>query len=469
MTDINDWGASFNEALQKRLIYLSEKKIPELKKRFTEFHTVFATLYTTLLQRRLIENNPYKDESRVISLNMPETAAFRESNKETDFSIRLSLYDNQLDYIATSCVFSMEMFSPDKIKILRAIIWFVKWDNVFSSAASPNTLVMAGIMTQARTTAATNKLAMLFFEGAFDSLFRIAAQIEIILKELEDYYREAYKGDIRTSITAHMKGAVTVDAIKSRFLAVFHGRPFYTEFVEELVKEDYSDDVQTAHQNVLQRLALHDDKVPTKVVVQSGRYQLVEGFRLIGSAGNILNTIVGKIQYNHELYKERKKSLFWIIIEIIASFFGKTQDDDIYLCKISDSSDSKTATIDYNLFIGELKEKVKILRVFIANAKGNLEHISDADMLEHLTWNIYDIQRYSRLLVALDEYFKTMANEETRVQIKGIKPEITLMKSTLSKAILRKEYYLLDMPAAKHEPIAEQAETSQPHLEGSAS
>jgi predicted nucleotidyltransferase len=444
MANVNEWRASFKEALDKRQIYLSDKKIPELKAKFVEFRTAYSTLYAMLLQRNIIVEDPYKEEARVTNLNMPESAPLYEPKKRENFSIRLSKYDNQLEYIVTFCIFSLDMLKPDKIKIFQALIWFIDWKNLSRTSPLANTQMMAEFMIKVHANT-SNKFAIKNFEACFDTLHRIASDIDTIFKDFNEYYRESYKGEIRAYIAANMDGVVTLDAISARFPIAFRGRLFQTELVEELINEDYSSNAEAMRQNVLQKLAVDEDVSQTDKDAQSNRQLLLESIYALGSTCDTLQAIINKIEHNHEIYQNRRKSFVEIIMEIIAILFNKKLPADFYLCKLPDSNNLKTETIDHYLFIGQLSDKVKILQMFIVGsaANANIQNMSDIEILNMLNRNIYDLQRYSRLLTALDEFFKTGVGTQNKNRIKGMKPEISTIKAALSKAILKKEYYLV--------------------------
>jgi hypothetical protein len=453
MSGINEWRASFKEALNKRQIYLSDKKIPELKAKFVEFRTAYSTLYAMLLQRNIIVEDPYKGEARVANLNMPETTPLYEPKKRENFSIRLSKYDNQLEYIITFYVFSLDMLKPDKIRIFQAIIWFIDWKNLSRTSPLTNTQMMAEFMIKVNAST-SNKFALKSFEACFTTLHHIALNIDNIFRDFNEYYRESYKGEIRAYIAANMEGVVTLDTIGARFPAAFRGRPFHTKLIEELINEDYSSNAEAARQNVLQKLAVDEDESQTDKDAQSNRQLLMESIHALGSISDTLQAIINKIEHNHEIYQNKKKSFVEIIKEIIATLFSKELPTDFYLCKLPDSNNLKTETIDHYLFIGQLNDKVKILQMFINGdaVNANIQNMSDIEILEMLNRNIYDLQRYSRLLAALDEFFKTGIGIQNKNRVKGMKPEISTIKAALSKAILKKEYYLVAQKLSEQLP-----------------
>jgi hypothetical protein len=453
MVTINEWHASFEQALEKRLEWLSLTRMPELKAQFSEFRAIFSTLYAALLQKKAIAKDPYKTETPVSDLKMPETSPFFEPKKWEAFSLRLATYDNQLEYVTAFCDFSANTLKPDKIKVLQAIIWFIEWKNLSLTSPSPNTQAMAEIFLALRDKA-INKTMRTNLEACFNALYNGASRIDEILNEVNDYQREAYKGEIRSSITADADGVVTLDYINTRFPAAFSGKIFYTGLVQELLDEDYSPNAQIIREGVLAKLAVPEHELPVIGESQSFKSTLIEGLQLLGSTGDTFHKIIAKIGHNHEVYRHRKKSFGELISAFFAMLFKKRQAADFYECEIANAVDSRVEIVDHYLFVEELNRKVKELRV-IAGGSGHtakLERMDESELLDHLGRNIRDLQKYHRLLLALDGIFKTKGNAEPRNHIKGIRPELSTIKSVLSKAIVKHEYYLVSQKLGPEAP-----------------
>jgi hypothetical protein len=407
-----------------------------------------------LLQRNCVVKDPYKEEGRIMSLGFPETGSLFEPKKREIFSMRLSKYDNLLEYVVTYYKFSMETLNPDKIKILKAIVWFLDWKNLSLTYPSSNTQTMATIMFKLRNSG-INKFALMNFDACFDFLYASATEIDHILDEFNEYYRESYKAEIRAYILANMDGIITLDGIKARFPVAFPGKPFHAELVNEVLYEDYSPNAEEARQMILEKLAVSAYESQVEKDDLFFRQLLIEGLGALGSAGDTLDKIVTKIEHNHELYRNRKKSFIEIIREFIAILFNKKLAADFYECKIMDTAGVRTEMIDHHQFVEELNKKIKTLRSLAPNSMSasKLESIDDTGLFEHLSRQVYDLQRYFRLLTALDEFFKSNTAIQNINRIKGMKPELASIKTALSKAITKKEYYLVNQKLEEQFPL----------------
>jgi hypothetical protein len=404
-----------------------------------------------LLQKRVIMQDPYKSESPANDIRMPETSPLFEPKKREAFSLRLAKYDNQLEYVATFCSFSINMLKPDKIRILQAIIWFIEWKNLSLTSPSPNTQAMAEIFINLRKNA-INSMTMKNFETCVDVLYQTASHIDELLSDFGIYHQEVYKDEIRSGITADANGVITLDYIKSRFSLIFPGKPFYTGLVEELIEEDYAPHAQAqrVRKGVLDKLAVNAQEYRTAEETQPVKSLLVDGLQALGSIGDTFHEIIVKIGHNHGVYRHKKKSLAETIRVFFALLFNKKLATDFYECEIADSLGTRLEIIDHYVFVEELNRKVRELKTFAAE-KGSMakwEKMDETELLDRLTLNIRDLQRYLRLLAALDEFFRTQVNIDDLSRVKGIRPELSMIKNALSKAMVNQEYYLVTQQAA---------------------
>jgi hypothetical protein len=302
---------------------------------------------------------------------------------------------------------------------------------------------MAEILLALRNNAA-NKTMLHNMEAYFDALYNSAAHIDEMLNEASDYQREAYKGRIRSSITAGENGVATLNSIKARFSVLFPGEDFYTGLVQELLNEDYAPHAQTLREDILAKLAVTEYDAPIAEDIPSFKLTLIEGLKALGSTGDTFHAIVAKMRHNHGVYRRKKKSLGESIRAFFALLFKGKRTGDVYECEIVHSAGSRVETINHYGFVEELNRKVKELKTFITGSAAKWEKIDESELFDYLGQNIRDIQKYHRLLIALDGFYKTKTGPGHKNHIRGIRPELSTIKNALSKAIIKHEYYLIN-------------------------
>jgi hypothetical protein len=447
----NTWYSMLREALLQRYEWLSSTEIPKLRDGFRQFHLAYATLYRIMLTKGTIGADPYKNESKVADLAMPETGPFSDSSRHDQFSLRLANFDNQLDYIVNFYTLSVDTLAQDKIKILLAVVKFIDWLHPTPDSPSHNTQAMSNIITAVRQHP-YDSLSAKDFTESLKKLESTTKDITHLLKEFSDYNRENYKYSIREHITANMSASeITLANIKKKFPGVLKGKPFYTELVVELVKEDTSSDAPTLQKKLLKSLAVEttaqEKKKEKENQPPSLKPYLIEGLNVMGSAGVTLDEVSLKIEINHKLFQNKKKTLGEKIKELFAAIISKEPEPVIYNCESVDPNRNGSLLrekISYNQFHDELEKKSKILRAIVANgpAAGKLEAMEENQLVDLLDRNIRELQIYHRQFSFFDDFFKAEVDAEDRGKVKGIKPELSTLKNAISKATAKKHDYL---------------------------
>jgi hypothetical protein len=445
----NAWYTALGEALAQRHEWLANAEIPNLRGSFRQFHLAYATLYTILLSKGTITADPYKNESKVSELVMPENGILNENNRHDQFSLRLANFDNQLDFIVNFYTLSVDELTQDKIKILIAVVKFIDWLHPTPDSPSQNTQAMSNIITTVRQHP-YDPLSAKNFNESLKKLEVATKELTRLLKEFSDYNREAYKFMVREQITAHMSvSEITSANIKKKFPGVFKKKPFYTELIEELVKEDTAPDALLLQKKVLNSLEVEgaaEEKAKEKQPVSIKPY-LIEGLNAIGSAGTTLDEVLTKVEINHRLFQNKKKTLGEKIKELLAAILNKESAPITYSGESVDPNRNGSLIkekIPYVQFRDDLEKKSKILRAVAVNgpAAAKLEGMEEAQLVDLLERNIRDMQVYLRQLAFFDGFFKSEVDAADKDKVKGIKPELSTLKNALSKAASKKHDYL---------------------------
>ncbi|MDR1231225.1 MAG: hypothetical protein LBK61_07475 [Spirochaetaceae bacterium] len=445
----NAWYSALREALAQRHEWLSNEEIPKLRNSFRQFYLAYATLYTILVSKSTIAADPYKNESKVSELVMPEIGLLNENNRHDQFSLRLANFDNQLDFIVNFYALSVDELTQDKIKILLAVVKFIDWLHTTPDSSSQNTQAMANIITTVRQHP-YDPLSAKNFTESLKKLEVETKELTSLLKEFSDYNREVYKFAVREQITAHLSAdEITTANIKKKFPGVFKGKPFYTELIEDIVKEDTSQDAPVLQKKVLKSLAVEGavqedakEKQPVSI-----KLYLIEGINAMGSAGTTLGDVLAKIEINHRLFQNKRKSLGEKIKELFAAIISKESDPVVYNCESIDPNRNGgliKEKILYSQFRDDLEKKSKVLRAVAANgaAAAKLETMEEDQLVDLLDRNIREIQIYLRQLTFFDGFFKSEVDASDKDKVKGIKPELSTLKNAVTKAAAKKQDYM---------------------------
>jgi hypothetical protein len=105
-TDRTGYCDKLKDALSLQRSIVEESVLPKLKEDFRAFHNSFYSLYKLMVSRGILHADPYKTESKITAIQAPSTANFADSDRSEQLSIRLSQFDNQLDYLVNFFDFS---------------------------------------------------------------------------------------------------------------------------------------------------------------------------------------------------------------------------------------------------------------------------------------------------------------------------------------------------------------------------
>jgi hypothetical protein len=452
MAELSEYHQKLTEALRERRQWLEKSELPKLKEELRAFHTAFYSLYSLFLKRRIIDEDPYKQDVRVADIEVPDTSPFPETEKVARLSIRLAQYDNQLDFLVNFYQISFDTLTIEKIKRILALVKYIDWSHLLiDSNVTANTKAVIDMIAQAKQGA--DPLSINIINEALNNLHRTTGTILGCLKEAADYNREACKMEIREKVTGGMQpaDAAQIAQVRKKFGAAMPGRPFYPDLAEEVIREDYSKDGEKLRELVLKKLAAPDTKEKITKPQVSFKSILIEGLFAIGGAGAILAEIAPKMAENTGVLENRRKSLWEKIRNVIQQMLNKEPEPAIYEVEYVDAVQGIKVREKVNF--GNLKNNMdhKIRTLQNISSRGvslsKLEGMEETQLLGILERNIRDVQSLHKTLSALDEFFKAAVDKEDRDKVKGIKPELASMKN----AIIRANHKRYEYSAQKEE------------------
>jgi hypothetical protein len=439
MAELVEYHQKIAEALQDRRQWLEKSELPKLKEDFRTFQGAFSSIYSLFIKRRIIDEDPYKQDEKVADIEVPESGSFPETEKVARLSIRLAQYDNQLDFLVNFYQISLETLTIEKIKRILALIKYIDWAHfVMDSNITMNTRVVIEMIGQAKSGA--DPMSMNLLNEALSDLSRTTVSILGCLREAADYSREAFKMELREKVTGAMQpaDAVQMPQIKKKFSAVMAGRPFYPELAEEVIREDYSKDGEKFREQVLKKLEAPTAKTKTAKAEISLKAFLIEGLFAIGGAGSILAEILPKLAENAGILENRRKSIWGKIKKLIQQLLNKEPEPTIYEVEYIDTIRNVKVKEEVNLnnLKNTIEQKIRTLQNISSRGAtlSKLESMEEAQLIGILERNIREVQSLHKTLVALDDFFKAASDKEDRDKVKGIKPELGSMKNAFIRA-----------------------------------
>jgi len=432
-----------SQALLARKDWLEKSELTKLKEELRIYQISYSVLYNMFLKKKLINEDPYKQESKISDLEIPDTGPFNEAKKREQISLRLASYDSQLDFLVNFYQFGVDFLNVERIRRIVGLVRYIDWMNLTPDSQSNNTKVVAEIVNNAKS--GGDSLTLSIIGESLTKLPKCTTTVMGILRDLSIYHKETYKLNARKVTSGMQAGEVNAANIKRKMGSAMPGTVFYQEYIDELIKEDYSKDGPAMREAVLKALALTDDKPKTVKPKIDYKAMVLSGIVAIGNAATVMNEIIQKIDENEEVLADQKKGFWEKLRQIIRAMMHAEPEEVFYDLMFVDQSTGvqKKETTNLHQFRGDLERKTRILAGMNPNGPvmAKLKNMNEEQCTAYLERTIRDVQNYQRILTALDDYFKSNIPQAERARIKGIKPELASVKNCVVKANqLRAEY-----------------------------
>ncbi|MDR2211219.1 MAG: hypothetical protein LBO65_07150 [Spirochaetaceae bacterium] len=436
-----EYQKALDEALTVRASWLEKTEFPKFKDEFRTFHSAFGVLYKILIQKKLVHEDPYKQEAKMGEIK-PPPPIMPDRDKVDQLTMNLSAYDNQLDYLVNFFQFSLDFLTLENIKRILALVRYIDWARFTVDTQNPTTKALVDVVNTAR--AGGEPIIVNSIGEALGKLSRGTGLIFGFLKEATNFNRETYKLELRQTITGTMND-LTLEGIRKKFPSAMGGKPFYPDLAEELIKEDFSPGGNQLRAEVLKRLAIPETKPKAVRAKVSFKTTLLDGLMIAGSVSTALGDIIPRLDENNLVFQERRQTFMQKLRDLLKQMMHKEPDPVIYEIEYIDSTKGTTVRekINFNAFRLELDKKNRFLMSLAGRggAASRLEAMDEKQLLELLERSIREAQGVHKVLTGLDELFKSEAPRESRDKIKGIKPELGMIKNAIIKANQKRHEY----------------------------
>ncbi len=441
------------ETLQQKREQIEKLNNPELKDNFKLFHTSFQNLYTTLLRKSFIQEDPYKYEHKISEVTIPPSGPVTESDKINVISQRLSLFNSQLDFLNNYYQFSIEFLNLSRIKKLVSLIKYILWNNLSESSTNTNTHIVAEFFEKLKQ--GDDTLSSGLITDAQGQMEKCSKEILNHLKELTVFHRESYKLLLRKELFSKInlksedvisRKEDVLQLVKRKFAQEFTKKPFYPELVKEILDEDFAQDSIQLRNKTLARLKVKKEK-PKQQKEISYKDILLNSIRLLAASGAHLNSAIGKLNQSSLLLEETKKKHSNFLKQILEKLLKTDKQEQLYDIDFFDekTSSNRSVKINFKTLSNKIQKKARFIGALqnkMNPAYRELENSEESRIFSLLTKNLNDIQEMLYQFPALDIFFKTELPQETRKKVRDIQIEIDAIKTCLIKARQKRHEYV---------------------------
>ena len=440
-------------ALTRRTEELNTTVLPFAFENYGTQITFVKILRNLLLKKRLIHNDPYKYDSKMTEIEIPDSSPFMKTEAPSILGARLAHYETMLDFLMGYYQFNTNFLTPKRMQKLLALNATFAWSDFSPKSKSQNTVELYEIV--APIFSGTDKVSMTVLRGALSNLATADANITNCLKALLFFYRQKYKLSVRKEVMPYvtptsddyLNPTKILKEIKKVFGVRAKKLPFYADFIIEILKEDYSVDHRTYQEQVLKELFSKLKKETEKEKkVEDVRPYLLLSLQALGYTGSHFAKALEKTRENKSVLDEANKTFFTKLLKFLRQVFNVAEPPCEIPIIIQDSvtqgrkkytlswADFENRVVSKAMFFANLSSQSESMKKKIRNAK-------DQDLLDVLNKNLSEANDLVNQFAGLDDYFKK-EKPEIRSKIKGIKIELTTIRNYIIKSNQRRAEYL---------------------------
>ena len=437
---------TLQDLVSKKLEWFNSSVMEEMVNQYRLMDTCVKNLYELLVRRSVIMADPYRLDKRIVDIEIPESSPFNEQEMALIFGARLSDYETMLDYICTYFRFSVENINLATIKKLVSFNNYFDWKEVSTNSNKVNTKALA-LCIEAAKQGGDNVLC----SSITDSVTKCNQSTQTINKDLSDltiFQRELYKYELRKDLFQHPDFRIQkafeseeneYAEIRRLYPKVMGKKPFYSDLINEIVKEDQAPDKEKRQKAVIDKLTIKGATVETKKEKKKqgpdSRVLLMSAVASLGIVGPIIGQLRLKMAENFDILFTKQKSFMNSLKEFFKKMFGIRDKNRVVELPIKDvtTGAEKIQKIDVNEFIYELVKKEHIYSGI--GTKGaeyqRIASSSDEATLNFLNTQISELQATYNTIRSLDAFFKNEVDIMLRPRLRGVQMELGTFRTSI--------------------------------------
>ncbi|MFP4302155.1 MAG: hypothetical protein ACLFPW_07615 [Spirochaetaceae bacterium] len=449
--------SSLAEALESRAEQLRKEELPELKERFRSFHASYKSVYNVLLRKGLVHEDPYKYEQHISDVEIPEEKPFLDSERDEEMTIRLSRFENTLDYVDSYYDFSLESLDLRELKKLVKLVRYIDWRKVTDTSGNFTTRYLAEYIGKLQR--AADPLSTDIVKDAQDQLAKHTKRILEILKHVTTYQKELYKYRVREAVLPHadMPERLTdanrqqlTQRIKRSFAQSMRGEPFLSDLITEILEEEYGEAGPQRRRELVESLRVEKDEPKKKKPENKLKPILLEATRAMASSSRSLDQAAKKLEENCAVLENRKLTLGEILSQVLKRLFGQNEQKRVFTIEYVDEATSvrQTEELRFDAFLQRVGRKARIYAGIMSRggqAYKKLESTEEERILEFLNKDLQELNRMLKRFESLQTFFKSEVPRDQRQHLRGIEPEIATIKEQVAQAKKKRHQYVSKM------------------------
>ncbi len=440
-------------AVDAKSDWYDKEGLPGLADEYRLLHTCVRTIFEFLSKKAIVTPDPYKLDKKISDIQAPDDTPFTENERALTMGMRLSDYESTLDFLCNYYKFSISNFNMAAIKKLVALNNAFCWTSLTLNSPKVNTRALAEMVPRGRQNldGLTNSMITDSLSKASVAMRNITEQ----LKEVTDFQREFYKGQVRKNVMSHPNydanaaagsAAEELSQIKKIFPAAMGKMPFYNELIDEIIQEDTAPNKAELQASLLKKLDVVKPDNRRKIREVDTKDLVLGALRVLGAMPPQLEAVYQKLSDNHELLESEHNSFMDKVKRLFRKAFNIKEKPQFYQITISDgSSDTKRREkVNFQQFMTEMNARGRRFTAACVKGAPGYEKIAtqpEDRILDFVNAQLAESNKMHKILQGLDDFFKNAVAPENKPKVKGIKMELTSIKNNIVKANqVRAEY-----------------------------
>lgn len=441
-------------AVDEKTEWMNRNVLQKMQDNYRLHLTCVANIISTLIKKSLVNADPYKHDKKISDIVPPSDDEFTETDRANILGTRLSDYESMVDFICNYYNFSIESITLDKIRKMNELNNTFNWDNLIPNAPKQNTRALFAVISELKNSGDSLTINLLN-----DNLSKAKSSLKIVslsLRQTADFQREVFKAKIRRDILRspqcnrekmYESHDAFVAEVKRLFPSLIGKKPYYSDLVEELVKEEIGSEVEKRRNELMSKLKIIVPESQKKKEIKiDTREMIMEATRVLGTTNEQLSAIYEKFHNNYELLEGTDVTFGQKVARFFRNLLGLKEPPVDYEVIVHDTVTGvqHKEIIHFVQFMENLKKRSEQYLSFSTKiSPGYSKMLSKEEelILKFLNKNLGEMNTIFEQMTALDVFFKETSPFEIKTRIKGIKMELTTLKNILIKANqLRAEY-----------------------------
>ncbi len=460
MDDLQEFHNKLSQAIAVKSENLEKTTVRRLRDHLQGFEAGVSAMYKFLIDKGLMQNDPYKGERTVTEIQTPSADIFTDGDVSTEISMRFSHYVSQWEFLVNIFHVSISNLTLKKVKRILDLLDWVRWTDFSPNSALQVTRAVA--KTVGRVSKMNDPMAGKIMSSSATHLRELTHSIRKELEVVTEFLRENYKWKVREDVTSRMKidpakynknPMATLDNLKFEITHNARRLGWYKELAQELLEEDFGSDANILRTATIERLKVTSEKKKKKSRRGPDNLMLLMAVvEKLSRCGEPIRSAMIKMNVNSQTIQGRKKGLGERLSEIFSSIFSRHDTAVIYQITITNTvtGSVRHESLDFRKFYSIAVKRAQVLQdlldpssVAYTNAKATgIEKLED-----YVSRFLVEVKSIHRRLEGLEAYFKSDNvpmrlrdnMKTTGLSLKNLKSSISETMKTFNEYKIGKE------------------------------